>query len=42
MFSLIGKFIVLLLSLFVLLFTIDLSRCCLESEGGGEGAEVVA
>lgn len=36
------KFIVLLLSLFVLLFTIDLSPCCLEGEGGGEGAEVVA
>ena len=36
------KFIVLLLSLFVLLFTIDLSPCCLEGERGGEGAEVVA
>lgn len=40
-FSLIGKLIVLLLWLFVILFTIDLLPCCLEGEGGGEGAEVV-
>ena len=40
-FSLIGKLIVLLLWLFVILFTIDLLPSCLEGEGGGEGAEVV-